>query len=63
MEWFGPDSNRHCLHSSLEHNGWKADAGPPPSRIHLHLHPQFIVGLWGDEKKGKEETFYGSGQS
>jgi hypothetical protein len=41
---------------------WSADH-LLPSLIYLALHPKFIVGLWGMKKKGKEETFYGSGLS
>jgi hypothetical protein len=45
-EWLGPESNRLCLHYSLQQSEWKADTGPPlPSLIYLLLHSYFIVKL------------------
>jgi hypothetical protein len=55
--WLRPESNRLCLHSSLEHHKWKADAGHPlPSLIYLLLQSYFIIEFSRPWQKGGKKV-------
>jgi hypothetical protein len=67
MLWLGPESNRQCLHSSLEHHKWKADADYPlpslPILLYTSIIPQDFRANEKERGKNSANNEHGSGLS